>query len=771
MASPKKVIGASIGILAGLLVLTAILTVLFFPRDAVREWALARIERETGRAVAIADVRIDLIPSPQIRLEGLGLTDETPTAKTVLTAEALTLKMRLGPLLRRRVEIDRIELTRPLLEVHLAQKPAEQAAGEPQPRSANIRATGPAREPKPAAGREASPETPTSPASAPPPTVSPVDLHIEEFVITDGGARIFLPDGSMLLEADGFTEHLSASVTTTGHLGLIGTSELATLRLQLPTGSLGRNLTLRLDKDLAYDMGTDRLAIQAATLMIGALPVKISGTVAAIAAGAPTADLRLEGGPAEVADILAYLPAGMLSELEGIESAGTLTLRATLTGELAPQEGQLPDFTVDLRLADGRLQHPALASPITKITLHAQADPKMLQLHNLTAELGRSTLNAQTTITDYMLQPHIEATAESQLQLEDLMPFAGDSLQMVGGATAVLQIAGDLPAPAEEPDPAAFTGTLKLTSPTCMIQNIAARETTARVKFAGGIARAEEFATHVFGGTVSGTGNLDLRDIEKPTFNLQLAARGVEAAELFTHVPNLNRYGKLGRTLSGKIDLDAEMSGDLDDSLSLNLTSLSSNGQLATHGATIAGHPLQNALATYFDQPCYQQLRISDWLQPFVIENGRVAIDGLRMKADRVEITGQGWQALDGSLKMSFDILVPQEDLGAIRKYIPRELVPILFGSSGAPVLIPINLSGRWSAPSVSLNEAALRARAKDQLAVQGKELETELRDGAEKIIGDLLDAKDDSSDVKTRLKQAEKEAKDLLKGLFKKKK
>lgn len=770
MASPKKVIGATLGILAGLLVLAIILTALFFPRDAVREWALERIRRETGREVAVAAVHIDLIPSPEIRLEKLALTDEAPTAKTELTAEALTLKMRLRPLLRRQVEVDRIELIRPHIEVHLREAPEarpEKEAPEPAPTTKPAppkteRGAPPAERSAEREERPAYPETPRS--------VSPVDLHIEEFAITDGGAHIYTPDGALLLAADGFTERLAASATKSGKLGLAGTSELARLDLTLPTGHLGRDLTLRLDKNLTYDVGADRLGIETATLTVGTLPIAVSGSVAAIAAGKPSADLHLSGGPAEIADLLAYLPAGMLSELEGIESSGTLTIEATLSGDLAPKEELLPNFTAEIKLAGARLRHPELPTPVTGIGLHAVADPEKLIVRELTAQLGQSTLKAEATITDFMLQPHLTASAESRVRLEDLMPFAGDSLQMAGTAQASLEIAGQLPPPEAPPNLAAFTGQVRLTSPECTLQRITARKTNARVKLSGGIAEAEEFTTQVFGGQVRGTGTLDARVLEKPTFAAQLQAKGVEAAEVFTQVPNIDRFGKLGRTLSGKIDLEAELSGDLDDSLSLNLTSLSSSGQLATHGAVIAGHPLQNALATYFDRPRYQQLRISDWLQPFKIENGRVAIDGLRIKADRVEITGTGWQALDGSLQMAFDILVPQEDLGAIRKYIPAELAPILFGASGAPALIPINLSGRWSAPKVSLNDAALRSRAKDQLAAQGKEVQTELRQGAEQIIGDLLDTKNDSVDVETRLKQAEKEAKDLLKGLFKKK-
>ena len=750
---------------------------------------------------------------------------------------------------------------------------------------------------------------------------SPVDIQLRELLVRNGRVCIYDPDGKPFVVLSGVTERLSAEAMAEGHVRLEGETTIDTLRVHLPAGTLGRGISLQLRKRLAFDARADLLTISQATLQMGDLPVALTGQVAEVSTGTPVADLRLEGGPASIGNLLGYLPDAMFPEMEGMRSEGTLSLVAIIRGALAPQSGTgaelaetsgglIPEFTLDLTLSEGRIQHPMLPAPVEEVTLQLHADPDTIEITEFAARSGESRLRVRATVTNYRTRPRLVVELDADVDLSDIAALQPpqDSLQLGGRAVAQLVVSGAVDDPTGVSPAGSSTaltpvGTIRLigaaaTTPQLpvalqnlsglitlrerelLIQNLqgnlgasdlrlngtvanytalspqaanagvatidldlhskrldldelmpppgqagasprmadvgsqagstrdageavppaallaclegrialhvdelkinraVARRARGTVQLDRGVINLDGVGLEAFGGQLAAKGAVDYRRPESPHFDVQMQLQQIQAGQLYSYANDLNRFGRLGGFLSGEIDVTVKMSGDLNDSLGLNLETFSSTGNMQTRSASITGHPLQEALVAFLKAPQLGKLAVSDWQQPFDIQNGRVVVDGMRLKADQVELSATGWQSIDGALALSVELLLPRELSGDLRAKLPSELVPILFDGSGNRILVPLEISGRLPRPKVSLSMDKLREgarqRAEQRLAAERERLQQEVLDQAGELLEDLLGADQDSAaqaDQEQKSKQVEKKVKDLLKNLFRKKK
>ncbi len=96
----------------------------FIPADSIRDAVLSQIEAATGLKVLLrGPVSVTMFPAPSIAFSDVTLSDAFPgaadAAQPALTAQNLTVQLRLMPLLAQRVEIADIALVRPRINVNV----------------------------------------------------------------------------------------------------------------------------------------------------------------------------------------------------------------------------------------------------------------------------------------------------------------------------------------------------------------------------------------------------------------------------------------------------------------------------------------------------------------------------------------------------------------------------------------------------------------------------------------------------------------------------
>lgn len=418
----KRALGIAIVALLVLPFLAVGYLLLFFPTERATAYAIEKVEASTGRPLAVGHSSLKIVPNIRLVLEDVAFGDEPAPGAPRVTVDAVELGVRLMPLLSRRVEVTRLAIDRPIVEAVLAEE-----GDAPPPK-------------KPATSGE----------------TGGVALRIDELVITRGGVVVRTPDGEPFVEITGLDERLTASASATGDIALSGTTRLDELVLHVTEGEIGRGLALTLSKSLRYDAGADRLDVLEAQLDVAGVPIALTGHVDDVG-GEMAAALELKGGPGQIESILGLLPAGLFPEMAGMQSSGTLSVNASVTGPLTAPEG--PAFLAQVTLEEGRIQYPKLARAVEGITLRLKATPERVEVTELAAHSASSTLRAHATISDYRTTPNVQLALDCDIDLADIAVFYpnAETFALSGAVNAQVIATG----PPDDPDAFAIDGTVE----------------------------------------------------------------------------------------------------------------------------------------------------------------------------------------------------------------------------------------------------------------------------------------------------------------------
>lgn len=174
----KAWIGGGLAALAG--VATSVLGFVDFDSPRLGKAVLQRVSAKTGLRVEADRFRFNLARG--LRMEGVRVASESPGGKLTLRAEGFLAEHRLLPLLRGRVEIDRIAIHEPHIELVTPPKKAVNRAPLPKP-------AWDARPPAAAgAGAEAVPEAGAQPESGPALAVDCIQLSGGTLAVRTEGA-------------------------------------------------------------------------------------------------------------------------------------------------------------------------------------------------------------------------------------------------------------------------------------------------------------------------------------------------------------------------------------------------------------------------------------------------------------------------------------------------------------------------------------------------------------------------------------------------------
>ena len=341
---------------------------------------LARTRAALGADVRVTRMRLSVFSG--LSLEGVTIANPAPFTGEMLSARSFSLRYRLWPLLSGRLEVSRLALVRPQLNVSMDARGRfnyEGLFGAASRRSAA----------PPVAARTASGAT------------LPVELHLRRVTVDDGTVLMRDAARALLMRADGLALDASFDFTSAGIAGdgkarvarlnlgdtllvqglsapmrtLRDSLELTPIAARVAGGSLGGNATVNL-KDFHYGSSLKLKGADVATLLKEARSsALLSGTLQANATVQGTGGLvTLRGsGKAEVAHCRATNSKVL-----------ALVSRVLQIPELANPD--LDQCLVEFTLGGGRLQTPVL-----------RMTGKQVQLS------GNGTMNLLTRGLDYRM--------------------------------------------------------------------------------------------------------------------------------------------------------------------------------------------------------------------------------------------------------------------------------------------------------------------------------------------------------------------------------
>ena len=405
MRPPAKRFRVLKGIMLGLFALLLIAGagaayfVMNAPADLVRDRIIAEVKAKTGRDLKVAGpAAFTLYPNIGVSMSNVSLSQPAGmTGKPLVTMESFDVSVRILPLLKREVYVERIILQKPVFELY------SDAQGRKSWQFASLNGSRPIQlaqaEPPPAAGApRAMSDAPPSPTAAAPADTAPGDAKLASIQqLHFGNVRIENGTVRYADAASGATQEASAINMKVG---------LSDLRQPLSAGGDLVWKGQKVDVDLT---------LTSLKSVMDDKPARVSLLLAS-----PPATARFDGS---------------LTLRDGYDAEGTLETKSPSVRALAKW------FGTELPNAKGY-------GPLDA-TGQLRATPKAISLSGAKITLDGATANGQVTVETQGERPYIKTTLSvSEL---DLNKYIGKG----GGATPASKAA---PAPAN-PEPA--TGATK----------------------------------------------------------------------------------------------------------------------------------------------------------------------------------------------------------------------------------------------------------------------------------------------------------------------
>ena len=191
--------------------------------------------------------------------------------------------------------------------------------------------------------------------------------------------------------------------------------------------------------------------------------------------------------------------------------------------------------------------------------------------------------------------------------------------------------------------------------------------------------------------------------------------------------------------MSGNLDAEIGAAGALDDTLGIELTSLTGEGDLNFSRFGIEGHPAQELLARFLSTPSLKSLTAPVLKQRVRIDRGLLSLEDLTLGAGEAKLVGGGTISVDGALDLAFDVELPPGTINALKGRLPSALGDLVGG--GTPITLPILITGASASPRIAFDDgkiaAVARAAAQARIADEGARLkEKGLEKGLESLKG-----------------------------------
>jgi uncharacterized protein involved in outer membrane biogenesis len=426
---------------------------------------------------------------------------------------------------------------------------------------------------------------------------------------------------------------------------------------------------------------------------------------------------------------------------EGTQLSGGLKSNVNINGKVSAPAAMRASGTMEFR--NVTIKQAGSQRPVQNLNGTVTFNNQIVESRRLAMTLGRSDLALGFTMRNYLslltedkkaAQPSASITLSSNaLYTADL---TGDEPagQAAGSRKAGdKQKGGGVPLPNVPMDVSVTIG--KLVMEKFQLDNV-----RGSMRIADGVMNLQNLNFNTFEGSFSTKGTLDLREPERPTFDLAMDMKNVSVNNLLTP------FSSFGKRLFGNLSMTTNLKGTLDDTLGLVQQSLTGTGDAQLTSGRLTGMKVNSTISSLLNIPDLQEIAFKDWANSFLIEGGRIQIKNLRIAALGGDYLINGSHGFDGSLDYKMNLVLSEATSAKVN--VPGfagEAVNLFKNESGR-VVLNFNIGGTQDDPKVQLDTQAARQRveelAKQKLDAEKKKLEEELKRKGGDLLKDLLKKK-----------------------------
>ncbi|KJD35480.1 membrane protein [Tamlana sedimentorum] len=259
-------------------------------------------------------------------------------------------------------------------------------------------------------------------------------------------------------------------------------------------------------------------------------------------------------------------------------------------------------------------------------------------------------------------------------------------------------------------------------------------------------ATLENLKSSIFDGSLTVSGDVSTKN-ETPTFNLKLGADGFDIAQSFKDLELLQSIAPIANFFQGKLNTTLSFSGDLDNELAPNLSTISGNAlaELLTTNIEEKNSTLLTKLDGALNFIDFSKIDLKDLKTSLSFADGKVSVKPFDIKYNDINISVSGAHGFDQSLEYSAILDVPAKYLGSE----VNQLIGKINTEEANNITIPVtaNIGGSLTSPSVKTD---LTSGVKN-LTAQLIEIEKQkLLDQGKSKVKDMLGGLIGSNNTKT---------------------
>ncbi|MFZ4678703.1 MAG: AsmA-like C-terminal region-containing protein [Flavobacterium sp.] len=320
--------------------------------------------------------------------------------------------------------------------------------------------------------------------------------------------------------------------------------------------------------------------------------------------------------------------------------------------------------------------------------------------------------------------------------------------------------------------PAFLNCSLTAKANTVLNDNLVLKNVSGKVIIKDQKATLENGKTDIFGGLITFNGEVSTKEkISK--FNMNLELNGVEIAQTFTQLDMMKKIAPIAGVINGKLNSKIKVSGNLNDKeMTPDLKSITGDlmGQLLSTTVNSSNSTLLTALDNKLGFVDLKKLNLNDLKAALTFKDGKVNVKPFDIKYQDIKATICGSHGFDQLMNYNVKLDVPSKYLGTEINNLIGKLTP---KDANKFETIPINaiLTGNFKNPNITTDVKQTTTTLVTNLVKQQKDkLIKQGTSALGNIIQNITKPKD-TSKTATPKPDLKTQAKDLLNGLFNKKK
>jgi hypothetical protein len=275
----------------------------------------------------------------------------------------------------------------------------------------------------------------------------------------------------------------------------------------------------------------------------------------------------------------------------------------------------------------------------------------------------------------------------------------------------------------------------------------------------------------IFGGSINLDGKVTTSGV--PNFDMKLGLNTIKIVEAFQQMELVKGLAPIAQALNGVATTTINLNGNLTKDLMPIYTSLAGSALANILSAEVeqGKMPLISNLNSQFKVLNFDKLKVKDLVAKLNFKNGAINADDFDFNLDDVKVDVSGSHSFDNTMNYNLSFNVPAKYFG---KEVGGQLAQLSNTDlSQLNVDVPVGLTGTFSNPKIQLNmQNAIKDLTSKILDAQKEKATNAIKDKIGDEINNLLGGdKKEKDSTKTQQEDVKDVVKDILGGLFKKKK